>query len=184
MLYWKLRLWVLTFSLPWYFPSHYDSIQCHWQFCHSNSCPVRRKTVLRKNVQIPRKWSRLDLLLREIDYTLIISKAEVGDGRSQPSRCFSCQWKAISCRVMPTVLINLLLWFGTILTIQPVPLELWGDTQRRLKGTSTYNTISVLYNQADHPPSFSIWLLLISFLEMPFYWERQEIADACSHPTC
>lgn len=124
MLYWKLWLWVLTLSLPWYFPSHYDSIQCHWQLCHSNSCPVGTKTVLRKNVQTPRKWSRFDPFLREI------SKAE---GRCQSHRCFSCQWKAISCSVMPTVLKNLLFWFETILTIQQLALELWGDTQRRLK---------------------------------------------------
>lgn len=173
MLYWKLRLWILTFSLPWYFPSHYDSIQCHWQLCHSNSCPVGTKPVLRKNVQIPRKWSRLDPLLREM------SKAE-----GIPGKYFSCQWKAISCSVMPTVLINLLFWFGTILTIQPLALKLWWDTQRRLKGASTYNTIPVLYHQADHLPLFSIWLPLVSFLDLLFYWERQEIADACSHSTC
>lgn len=162
----------LTFSLPWYFPSHYNNIQCHWQLYHSNSCPVGRKTVLRKNVQIPRKWNRFEPLLRAT------SKAE---GRCQPSRCFSCQWKAISCSVMPTVLINLFLWFVTILTIQPLSLELWGDTQGWLKGTSTYN-ISTL------PPgrlsAFIFNLTPISFLEMLVYWERQEIAGACSHSTC
>lgn len=169
MLYWKLRLWVLTSSLPWCFPSHYDSTQCHWQLCHSSSCPVGTKTVLRKNVQIPRKLSRFDLILREI------SKAE---GRCQSHRCFSFQWKAISCIVM-----------HAYCTDKP-PVVVWnysnhstigsGAVRSHLeKAESTYNRIPILYHRV-HFSLVLIWLLLVSFLEMIFYWERQEIADACS----
>lgn len=109
--------------------------------CGNKNCSEK------KMCRFPRKWSRFDLFLREIP------KAE---GRCQPRRCFSCQWKAVYCSAMSTVLINLLFWCGTVQTIQPLSLELWWDTQRRLKGASTHNTIPVVYHQADHLPSFSI----------------------------
>lgn len=85
----------LKFSLPCYFPFHYDSIQCHWLLCHSNLSPVGTKTVLRKTcrfqgnevVLIP-FWEKL--------IPHLLYKAEIWDGRCQASRCFAWQWKAVS----------------------------------------------------------------------------------------